>query len=110
MTFHTLVPGVPKKRYMKYNFFFNSSLAAPGELVHSLLRRTTCKIQNDCKGAPKWLAGSGKVYTPRFLGAPINFRLNKFFDPNTPSMREIDNGEKRKGKVKRENNVVYSSH
>ena len=26
-------------------------------------------------GAPKWSAGSGKVSTPRFLGAPVNYPL-----------------------------------
>ena len=40
--------------------------------------------------------------------------LNKFFDPSTPSMRKVDDGEeKRKDKrkeKKRENNDVYSGH
>ena len=31
--------------------------------------------------------------------------LNKFFDPSAPSMRKVDDGEKRK-----ENNVVFSCH
>ena len=35
---------------------------------------TPAKIQNGCKGAPKWPRGSGKVSSPRFLGVPVNFR------------------------------------
>ena len=67
----------------------NNGLAAPGALAHHLQCRTAFKIQN---GAPKWLTRSGKVSTPRFL-------LNKFFDPNTPSMRSGHNGgEKKQGK------------
>ena len=37
--------------------------------------------------------------------------LNKFFDPSTPSMRKVDDGEEKKRKKrKRENNDVYSGH
>ena len=36
-------------------------------------RRTACKIQNGRQGAPKWRRGSGKVFTPRFLGIHVNF-------------------------------------
>ena len=32
------------------------------------------KIQNGRKWGPKWPTGSGKVSTPRFWGAPVNFR------------------------------------
>ena len=34
----------------------------------------TSKIQNGHQGASKWPTGSGKWSTPRFLGAPVNFR------------------------------------
>ena len=51
----------------------NTSLAAKGALAHRLQCRTACKIQNGCQGAPKWPTGSGKVYTPRFLGILSNF-------------------------------------
>ena len=37
------------------------------------------KIQNGCQGAKKWPTGSGKWYTPRFLGAPVIFRKISFF-------------------------------
>ena len=47
--------------------------------------------------------GSAKVSTPRFEGILSNF-LNKFFDPSTPSMRKVDDREKRK------KNVVSSDH
>ena len=46
----------------------NTSLAAKGALAYRLRRRTACKIQNDCQGAPKWQTGSGKVSTLRFFG------------------------------------------
>ena len=36
--------------------------------------------------------------------------LNKFFDPSTPSMRKVDDGEEKKEKKKKENNDVYSGH
>ena len=52
----------------------NASLAAKGALAHCLKCRTTFKIQNGRKGAPKWPTGSGKVSTPWFLGVLSNFR------------------------------------
>ena len=52
----------------------------------------TSKIQNGRQGAPKWLTGSEKGSTPRFLGAPVNFRF--LFDAITPSMRKCFNREK----------------
>ena len=51
-----------------------TSLAPKGALAHRLQRRTACKIQNGHQGAPKWWTGSGKVSTPSFWGAPVNFR------------------------------------
>ena len=56
----------------------NTSLAAKGALANRLQRRTTCKIQNGCQGAPKFQGGSGKVSTPRFLGVLSNFRKISF--------------------------------
>ena len=64
---------------------YNASLAAKAALPHRLLHRTACntstpasmgtsKIHNGRQGAPKWPTGSGKGFTPRFLGAPTNFR------------------------------------
>ena len=75
----------------------NTSLAAKLALAHPLQR-----LQN-----PKWMTGSGKVSTPRFL-------LNKFFDPTTSSMRKgRDRGKKRGGKEKNDENsghyVIASS-
>ena len=40
----------------------------PSGAAHRLQRRTACQW------APKWPTGSGKVSTPRFWGAPVNFR------------------------------------
>ena len=46
--------------------------------------------------------GSGKLPTPRFLGAPIKLSLNKFFDLSTPSMRKGNSGEEEKNGENRE--------
>ena len=42
---------------------------------------------------------------PLGLGRSRLLSLNKFFDPSTPSMRKVDNGEKKKGKKKKEKKV-----
>ena len=52
----------------------DTSLAAKGALANRLQRRTACKIENGRQGAPKWQRGSGKVFTPRFLGVLSSFR------------------------------------
>ena len=52
---------------------WNTSLAAKGALANRLQHRTACKIQNGRHGALKWPTGSGKVFTPRFLGVLSNF-------------------------------------
>ena len=44
------------------------------------------------------------VYSQIF-GHSKQLLLNKFFDPSTPSMRKVDDGEEKK-----ENNDVYSGH
>ena len=44
---------------LEINGIANTSLAAKGALAHRLQRRTACKIQYGCQGAPKWLMGSG---------------------------------------------------
>ena len=69
--------------------------SSEGALAHRLQRRTACKIQNGRQGAQKWPTGSGK-----------------FLDPSTPSMRKVDDGEKKKveKKEKREKNVIFSGH
>ena len=51
--------------------------------------------------------GSGKVSTP---GRSRQLSQNKFFDPITPSMRKLDNREKKTGENKQENDIVYSGH
>ena len=55
----------------------------------------TSKTQNGRQGALKWPTGSGKVSTPKFLGASINF-----FDQSPPSMRNVDGKVKKKKKRK----------
>ena len=71
----------------------NTSLAAPGALAHRLQCRTACKIQNCCSEAH-----NGRQGLERFLGAPVNFLLISFFDPNIPFTRKGRNGEKKMGK------------
>ena len=44
------------------------------------------------------------------MGHSKQLLLNKFFDPSTPSMRKVDDGEKRKKRKEKENNDVYSGH
>ena len=68
------------------NYRQNTSLAAKEALANRLQRRTACKIQNGRQGAPKWQTGSGKVLTPKFLGAPL---LNNSID------LAVDNGEQK---------------
>ena len=51
----------------------NTSLAAKRALANRLQRRTACKIQNGHQGAPKWLTGSGKVFTPMFWAFKATF-------------------------------------
>ena len=48
---------------------------------------------------------------PYVVGCSRQLLLNKLFDPSTPSMRKVDDGEeKKKKKEKKENNDVYSGH
>ena len=58
--------------------------------------------------------GVWKGVYPQVFGPSKQLSLNKFFDPSTPSMRKVDDGEekkeKKKRKKKRENNDVYSGH
>ena len=65
-------PGTSYKEKKKISK--NTSQAAPGPLTDRLQCRTTCKIKNGHQGGPKWQRGSGKVFTPWFLGVPVNFR------------------------------------
>ena len=45
------------------------------------------------------------AYLPLDFGRSKQLLLNKFFDPSTPSMRKVDNREK-----KRKKKVVFSGH
>ena len=55
--------------------------------------------------------GVWKGVYPQVFGHSKQLSLNKFFDPSTPSMRKVDDGEeKKKKRKKRENNDVYSGH
>ena len=47
---------------------------------------------------------------PQIIGHFEQLQLNKFFDPSTPSMRKIDDGEKKKIKEKKENNGENNGH
>ena len=50
--------------------------------------------------------GVRKGVSPQFFGRSCQLSLNKFFDPSTPSMRKVDNGEKEKKKRKRKENKL----
>ena len=68
------IAEIEKQFHYKCKPFENTSLAAKGALAHRLQRRTAWKIQIGRQGASKWPTGSGKVFTPRFLGILSNFR------------------------------------
>ena len=74
---------------------------------------------------PIWLPGGPKMVNrvwkgvyPWVFGRSKQLLLNKFFDPSTPSMRKVDDGEEKKKEKKKEkrkekrkeNNDVYSGH
>ena len=44
--------------------------------------------------------GVWKGVYPQVLGRSRQLSLNKFFDPSAPSMRKVDNGEKKEKKKK----------
>ena len=44
--------------------------------------------------------GVWKVVYPKVFGHSRNLMLNKFFDQSIPSMRNVDNGEKKRRKKK----------
>ena len=43
--------------------------------------------------------GVWKGVYPQVLGRSRQLSLNKFFDPSAPSMRKVDDGEKKKKRV-----------
>ena len=52
---------------------------------------------------------NGRRGLERVLGTPVNF--SKYvFDRSTPSMRKVDNAEKKEEKKRKENNVIFSGH
>ena len=61
--------------------------------------------------------GVWKGVYPQVFGHSKQLSLNKFVDPSTPSMRKVDDGEKKENKKrkekkekKKENNGVFSGH
>ena len=44
--------------------------------------------------------GVWKVVYPQVFGRSRHLLLNKFFDPSTPSMRKVDDGEKKRKEKK----------
>ena len=52
---------------LKYQPSGAGGTRSPPATPHRLQCRTACQL------APKWPKGSGKMLSPRFLGAPVNF-------------------------------------
>ena len=73
----------------------NTSLAAKGALAHRL------QHPKWPPGGPKMVDGVWKGVSPWVFGRSKQLLLNKFFDPITPSMRKVDDGEKKKEQKKK---------
>ena len=56
-------------------------------------------------GGPKQVDGVWKGVYLKVFGRSRQLSQNKFFDPSTPSVRKVDNREKKEKKK-----VVYSGH
>ena len=54
--------------------------------------------------------GVWKVVYPWVFGRSRQLSLNKFFDPSTPSMRKVDNGEKKRKKRKKKRMAKIAVH
>ena len=54
----------------------------------------------------KMANGVWKGVYPLVFGRSRQLSLNKFFDPSTPSMRKVDDGEKRKEKRKKRKKIM----
>ena len=74
----------------------NTSLAAPGALAHRLQHRTTCNTSPPAES--KIADRVWKWVKPLVIGPPDQLLLHQFFDPSTPSMRKVDDGEKKENK------------
>ena len=74
----------------------------PLVLGRSLTTCNACKIQNGRQGAPKWRIGL-EICLPLDFGCSKQLSRNKFFDPSTPSMRNVDDG----GKKKKEKRMTF---
>ena len=89
----------------------NTSLAVKGGLAlpHNMQCSTAFTIQNVHLGAPKWPTGFGRGQTLGYW-ACTQLLQNKFFDWSSRSMRNINNGEKkRKRREKGENSGPLTS-
>ena len=83
----------------KYKTFIvkieDTCLTAPGALAHCLQRHTAKKSNMTAKGLQNCQQGL-KRCLPLDLWVLHQLSQNKCFNPNTPSMRKVDNGEKQK--------------
>ena len=91
---------------------FYTSLAAKGALAHRLQRRTAApplKSKMATRGPQKWQ--KVRCLSLDFVRS-CQISLNNFFDPNNPSMRKVDDGGEKRGKLgrKEENNYGNIDH
>ena len=74
----------------------NTSIVPTKELSHCLKRCTNCNIPLPAQS--KIASRGPKQVNSKVFGHACKFLLNKFFDKSSSSMRNIDNGERKKGK------------
>ena len=93
---------------------WNLSMRGQIEVITKILQIILSKVF--CTRSPKWPLGGPKMADRVWKGAyPLIFghsrqlSLNMFVDPSAPSLRKVDDGEKKKKRKKKENRD-FSDH
>merc|ERR1711923_62259 len=100
----SLTPQIKKRRSLLYsNMGAANNFRKISFLIRAIRISTNQSPQNPKwpPGGPKMADGVWKGVYPQVLGRSRQLLLNKFFDPGTPSMRKVDDGEERKKKRKK---------